>query len=144
MRASVEVLRKDLTQIRTGRASPGLVEHLMVDYYGTDTQLKQLANISSPEPRMLVVQPYDRNAVASIEKAILKSELGLSPNVDGQTIRLAIPRLTEERRKDIVKMVKKQVEEARVAVRNVRRDSIDHLKDMEKAKNLLATVAIHE
>src|SRR5437879_6536001 len=121
MKASIEAVRKELATIRTGRASPGLVEHLHVDYYGTDTPLKQLANISVPEARTLVIQPYDRNAMAGIEKAILKSELGLTPNNDGQVVRLTIPKLTEERRKDLVKVVHRQLEEGRVAVRNVRR-----------------------
>jgi ribosome recycling factor len=138
MKASIEALRKDLSTIRTGRASPGLVENLHVDYYGAETPLKQLANISVPEARTLVVQPYDRGAMAGIEKAILKSDLGLTPNNDGQVIRLVIPRLTEERRKDMVKVVRKQVEEGRVAVRNVRREANDHLKEMEKAKTLSA------
>jgi ribosome recycling factor len=138
MKASIEALRKDLSTIRTGRASPGLVENLHVDYYGAETPLKQLANISVPEARTLVVQPYDRGAMGGIEKAILKSDLGLTPNNDGQVIRLVIPRLTEERRKDMVKVVRKQVEEGRVAVRNVRREANDHLKDMEKAKTLSA------
>jgi ribosome recycling factor len=138
MKASIEVLRKELGSIRTGRAAPGLVESLHVEYYGADTPLKQLANISAPEPRTIVIQPYDRSAMASIEKAILKSDLGLTPNNDGQHIRLTIPALTEERRRDLVKLVKKQLEEGRVAVRNVRREANDHLKDMEKAKTLSA------
>jgi len=138
MKQSVEALRKELVSIRTGRASPGLVENLHVDYYGTETPLKQLANVSVPEARTLVIQPYDRNGMSSIEKAILKSDLGLTPNNDGIVIRLTIPRLTEERRKDLVKVVKKELEEGRVAVRNVRREAIDHLKELEKAKTLSA------
>ena len=138
MKASIEALRKELTSIRTGRASPGLVDHLHVDYYGTETPLNQLANISVPEARTLIIQPYDRGAMAGIEKAILKSELGLTPNNDGQVIRLMVPRLTEERRKDLVKVVRKQVEDGRVAVRNVRREAMDHFKEMEKAKALSA------
>jgi ribosome recycling factor len=138
MKASVEVLRRELATIRTGRAAPALVEHLHVDYYGAETPLQQLANISVPEARTLVIQPYDRNAIPGIEKAILKSELGLTPNNDGQVIRLQIPRLTEERRKDLVKLVRRHVEEGRVAVRNVRREANDHLKEMEKAKSLSA------
>jgi ribosome recycling factor len=138
MKASVEVLRRELATIRTGRAAPALVEHLHVDYYGAETPLQQLANISAPEARTLVIQPYDRNAIPGIEKAILKSELGLTPNNDGQVIRLQIPRLTEERRKDLVKLVRRHVEEGRVAVRNVRREANDHLKEMEKAKSLSA------
>lgn len=138
MKASIDALRKGLSSIRTGRASPGLVEGLHVEYYGTDTPLKQLANISAPETRSIVIQPYDRSAMASIEKAILKSDLGLTPNNDGQSIRLTIPTLTEDRRKDLVKLVRKELEEGRVAVRNVRREAIDHLKTMEKEKTLSA------
>jgi ribosome recycling factor len=138
MKTSLEVLRKELAGIRTGRASPGLVEGLHVEYYGTVTPLKQLANISSPETRTLVIQPYDRGAIAGIEKAILKSDLGLTPNNDGQNIRLTIPPLTEERRKDLVKLVRRQLEEGRVAIRNVRRDAIEHLKQLEKEKALSA------
>jgi ribosome recycling factor len=138
MKASVDVLRKELASIRTGRASPGLVENLHVEYYGTETPLKQLANISAPETRSIVIQPYDRGAMGSIEKAILKSDLGLTPNNDGQNIRLTIPTLTEERRKDLVKMVRRQLEEGRIAVRNVRRDANEHLKAMEKEKTLSA------
>ncbi len=130
--------RKELASIRTGRASPGLVENLHVEYYGTETPLKQLANISAPETRSIVIQPYDRGAMGSIEKAILKSDLGLTPNNDGQNIRLTIPTLTEERRKDLVKMVRRQLEEGRIAVRNVRRDANEHLKAMEKEKTLSA------
>jgi len=129
-------VRKELGSIRTGRASTSLVENLHVEYYGADTPLKQLANISVPEARTIVIQAYDRTAMAGIEKAILKSDLGLTPNNDGQNIRLTIPTLTEERRKDLVKLVRKHLEEGRVAVRNVRREGIDHLKDMEKAKTL--------
>jgi len=138
MKASVDVLRKELASVRTGRASPGLVENLHVEYYGTETPLKQLANISTPETRSIVIQPYDRGAMGSIEKAILKSDLGLTPNNDGQNIRLTIPTLTEERRKDLVKMVRRQLEEGRIAVRNVRRDANEHLKAMEKEKTLSA------
>src|SRR5712692_1069217 len=138
MKASVDVLRKELASVRTGRASPGLVENLHVEYYGTEKPLKQLANISAPETRSIVIQPYDRGAMGSIEKAILKSDLGLTPNNDGQNIRLTIPTLTEERRKDLVKMVRRQLEEGRIAVRNVRRDANEHLKAMEKEKTLSA------
>ncbi|HEU0169298.1 MAG TPA: ribosome recycling factor [Chloroflexota bacterium] len=138
MKHSIEALRKELTSIRTGRASPGLVDSVHVEYYGTETPLKQLANISVPEARTLVIQPYDRNAIGPIEKAIQKSDLGLTPNNDGAVIRLTIPRLTEERRKDLVKVVRKQLEEGRVSVRNVRREAIDHLKELEKAKTLSA------
>jgi len=136
MKSSIDAVRKELGSIRTGRASPALVEGLHVEYYGAETPLKQLANISAPEARTLIIQPYDRTGMAAIEKAILKSDLGLTPNNDGQNIRLTIPTLTEERRKDLVKLVRKHLEEGRVAVRNVRREGIDHLKDMEKAKTL--------
>jgi len=127
-----DVLRDDLRSMRTGRASPALVERLRVDYYGTLTPLNQLAAISVPEPRLLVVRPWDPNVLGEIEKAILKSELGLTPNSDGALIRLAIPRLTEERRKDLTKVVGRRVEEGRVAVRNVRRNAQEDLRDLEK------------
>ena len=136
MKSSIDSVRKELGSVRTGRASPTLVEGLHVEYYGADTPLKQLANISVPEARTIVIQPYDRTAMSGIEKAILKSDLGLTPNNDGQNIRLTIPTLTEERRKDLVKQVRKHLEEGRVAIRNVRREAIDHLKAMEKEKTL--------
>jgi ribosome recycling factor len=138
MKSSIDAVRKELGSLRTGRASPTLVEGLHVEYYGADTPLKQLANISVPEARTIVIQAYDRTAMASIEKAIQKSDLGITPNNDGQNIRLTIPTLTEERRKDMVKLVRKHLEEGRVAVRNVRREAIDHLKAMEKEKTLSA------
>jgi ribosome recycling factor len=138
MKSSIDAVRKELAGIRTGRASTGLVEGLHVEYYGAETPLKQLANISAPEARTIIIQPYDRTAMSSIEKAILKSDLGLTPNNDGQHIRLTIPTLTEERRKDLVKLVRKYLEESRVAVRNVRREANDHLKAMEKEKTLSA------
>ncbi len=134
MRKAVEVLKDDLAAIRSGRASPGLVERLLVDYYGTPTPLMQLASITTPEPRMLMIRPFDPSSMAMIEKAILKSDLGVNPNNDGQVIRLVLPPLTEERRRDLVRLVHKRVEEARVAVRNIRRDAISDLRDMEKEK----------
>jgi ribosome recycling factor len=134
MEKAVDKLREDLLTIRTGRASPALVERLRVDYYGTSTPLKQLAAISSPEPRLLVVRPWDPSSVAEIEKAILTSELGLTPNNDGSIIRLPIPRLTEERRVELTKVVGRRVEEGKVAVRNIRRDVQDDLRDFEKEK----------
>jgi ribosome recycling factor len=134
MEKTVEALHLDLRSIRTGRASPALVERLQVDYYGSPTPLNQLAGISVPEPRMLMIRPWDRNSMSSIEKAILKSDLGLTPNNDGQVIRLMIPQLTEERRRDLSRVVAKRVEEARVACRNIRRDAIDMLRDLEKEK----------
>lgn len=132
MEKTVEALRDDLQGIRTGRASPALVEKLLVDYYGVPTPLQQLAAISAPEPRLLTIRPWDASTVSTIEKAILKSDLGLTPNNDGKLIRLAIPRLTEERRRDLVKIVARRVEESRVAVRNLRRDAIDDLREIEK------------
>jgi ribosome recycling factor len=134
MDKTVEALQLDLRSIRTGRASPALVERLQVDYYGAPTPLNQLAGISVPEPRMLMIRPWDRNSMGLIEKAILKSDLGLTPNNDGQVIRLVIPQLTEERRRDLSRVVAKRVEEARVACRNIRRDAIDMLRDLEKEK----------
>jgi ribosome recycling factor len=134
MQKSVDVLHEDLMSIRTGRASPALVEKLMVEYYGTLTPLNQMASIAVPEPRLLVIRPWDPSALPSIERAILKSDLGLTPMNDGKLIRLNIPRLTEERRRELVKVVAKRVEEARVSVRNLRRDALQDLKDFEKEK----------
>ena len=134
MQKAVQVLQDDLMTIRTGRASPALVERLKIDYYGTPTPLNQLATVSAPEPRLLVIRPWDPSAAAEIEKAILKSELGLTPNSDGAIIRLPIPRLTEERRVELCKLVGRRVEEGRIAVRNVRRDVQDDLRAFEKQK----------
>jgi ribosome recycling factor len=134
MAKSVEVLQEDLLGIRTGRASPALVEKLPVEYYGTMTPLIQMASIAVPEPRLLVIKPWDPSAVGAIERAIQKSDLGLTPMSDGKLIRLNIPRLTEERRRDLVKVVAKRVEEARVAIRNLRRDALKDLQDFEKEK----------
>ena len=134
MEKAVEKLREDLMTIRTGRASPALVERLRVEYYGTPTPLNQLAAISAPEPRLLVIRPWDPTAVAEIEKALLTSELGLTPSSDGAIIRLPIPRLTEERRLELSKAVGRRVEEGRVAVRNIRRDVQDDLRAFEKEK----------
>lgn len=134
MRHAVEVLKSDLTSIRTGRANPGLVEKLHVEYYGMETPLMQLATISVPEPRSLVIKPFDKSALKAIEKAILASDLGLTPNNDGQQIRLNLPPLTEDRRRDLVKVVHHRLEDARVAIRNVRRDAIKDMKDAENEK----------
>jgi len=134
MEKTVEALHNDLRTIRTGRASPALVERLQVDYYGSPTPLNQLAGISVPEPRLLVIRPWDRNTIGIIEKAILKSDLGLTPGNDGQVIRLGIPQLTEERRRELNRQVARRVEEGRVAIRNIRRDAIDMLRDFEKEK----------
>jgi ribosome recycling factor len=130
MGKAIDALRRDLATIRTGRASPSLVERLPVDYYGSSTPLNQLAGISVPEPRMLVIQPWDRGSMAAIEKAIRKSELGLNPTNDGQVVRIAIPALTEERRKQLVKLVHGHVEEGKVALRNIRRDAMTHIKEL--------------
>ena len=134
MLKSVEALQDDLLSIRTGRASPALVEKLPVEYYGTATPLNQMASIAAPEPRLLVIRPWDPSALADIERAILKSDLGLTPMNDGMLIRLSIPRLTEERRRELVKVVSRRVEEARIAVRNLRRDALQDLKEFEKEK----------
>jgi ribosome recycling factor len=131
MHKAVETLRQELGTIRTGRASTGLVEHLRVDYYGTPTPLNQLATISPPDARLIVIQPYDRGSMGAIEKSIMRSDLGLAPTNDGAVIRLSIPPLTEDRRKELAKHVRKRVEEARVAVRNVRRDCHDHIRKLE-------------
>jgi ribosome recycling factor len=143
MDQSVGALRKDLAKIRTGRASTALLEHIVVDYYGATTPLNQLATLSAPEPRLLVIQPYDRSAMGNIEKAILKSDLGLTPNNDGKIIRVPIPQLTEERRKELVKHVKKIGEEFRVSVRNHRRVAVEHLKEAEKKKEITADESKH-
>lgn len=134
MQKAVENLRHELATLRTGRASPSLLDRVTVDYYGVPTQVNALANVSAPEPRLLVVAPWDKNTIGAIEKAILKSDLGLNPTNDGKIIRLAIPQLTEERRRDMTKLVKKRTEEGRVALRNVRRDSQEDLKKAEKDK----------
>jgi ribosome recycling factor len=127
-----ENLRREYASLRAGRATPALLDRIMVDYYGTPTPINHLANISVPDPRMLVIQPWDKNVLSHIEKAILKSNLGLTPTNDGSVIRLNIPQLTEERRKELVKAVKKMAEEAKVAIRNIRRDANERLKNMEK------------
>jgi ribosome recycling factor len=134
MQRAIENLKRELGSIRTGRASPGLVDRLQVEYYGTPTALNQIANVTTPEPRLLVIQPFERSIIPTIEKAILKSDLGLNPTNDGRVIRLQIPQLTQERRKDLVKVVKKRVEEGKVAIRNVRRDAHDHIRALEHDK----------
>jgi ribosome recycling factor len=134
MRKTIDSLEADLRTIRTGRASPALLERVHVDYYGTATPLNQLAVISAPEPQLLTVRPYDPGSLAEIERAILKSELGLTPSNDGRIIRLPIPRLTEERRQELAKMVRQRVEEAKVALRNIRREGLDDLREFEKEK----------
>ena len=131
MHKAVEALQHELATVRTGRASTGLVEHIKVDYYGAPTPLLQLATISTPDAKLIVISPYDKTALGAIEKAIQKSDLGLTPSNDGSVVRLAIPALTEERRKELAKHVRKRVEDARVAVRNVRRDAHEHLRKLE-------------
>lgn len=130
MSKAIDALQRDLSTIRTGRASPALVDRLVVDYYGSSTPLNQLAGISVPESRLLVIQPWDKGSMPAIEKAILKSELGLNPSNDGQVIRIAIPPLTAERRKQMVKLVHGHVEDAKVAVRNIRRDAVTQVKEL--------------
>jgi ribosome recycling factor len=134
MKGALEALEEDLSGIRTGRASPALVEKLSVEYYGLPTPLMQLATISVPESRMLLIRPFDGTTLRAIERAILASDLGLTPNNDGKVIRLNLPPLTEERRHDLVKLVHNRLEEARVAVRNVRRDGIKDLREFEHEK----------
>ncbi len=132
MGRAVDAMERDFSGIRTGRASTALVERITVDYYGTQTPLNQLAGISVPEPHQIVIQPWDRGVLGAIEKAITRSDIGLMPNVDGTVVRLNIPPLTEERRKELVKVVHKRMEDARVEIRNLRRDAADHLKKDER------------
>jgi ribosome recycling factor len=136
MAKAMDALRRDLNTIRTGRASPSLVEGIKVEYYGAATPLNQLAGISVPESRLLVIQPWDRGTIGAIEKAIQRSDLGLNPSNDGQVIRLAIPPLTEERRKQLVKLVHNHVEESKVAIRNIRRDAMAHVRDLMNEKEI--------
>src|SRR3989337_257841 len=136
MGRAVEALERELAAVRPGRASTALVERLHVEYYGTQKPLNQLAGISVPEPHQIVIQPWDRSVLGAIEKAILKSDIGLTPNVDGTVVRLNIRQLTEERRRDLVRVVHKRMEEARVEIRNLRRDAADHLKKLEREGDL--------
>ncbi len=136
MKSAIDALEEDLATIRTGRASPALVERLSVDYYGTPTPLNQLATISAPEPQLLTIKPYDPGSLRTIEKAILASDLGLTPGNDGKMIRLNVPPLTEERRRELVKVVSRRLEESKVAVRNIRRDSLEALRKKEDAKEI--------
>ena len=130
MDRSIEATHQEFNSIRTGRASPALLDRIVIDYYGTPTPLKSIASISAPEPRLLVIQPFDPGAMKGIERAIQESDLGLTPSNDGKVIRLPIPSLTEERRKELVKVVRRVAEDGKVAVRNVRRDVMQHLKDL--------------
>jgi len=136
MEKTLGSLKTDLGKVRTGRASLALLDHIRVNYYGTPTPLQQVATLAVPEPRMITIQPWDTSVIGEIEKAILKSELGLTPANDGKIIRISIPRLTEERRKELVKVVKKMAEATKVAMRNIRRDANEGLKGMEKTKKI--------
>ncbi|MEN8613817.1 ribosome recycling factor [Dehalogenimonas sp. THU2] len=136
MNVSIDVLHRELGAIRTGRASAALIEHVRVDYAGTPTPVHHLANIGVPEARLLTIQPWDRSMMGPIEKAIMKSDLGLTPSNDGQVIRLSIPPLSQERRVDLTKMVHKRVEEDKIAIRNLRRDAQEQIKKLEKDKEL--------
>ncbi len=136
MNKVIAAFQREMGTLRAGRANPSLLDRIEVDYYGTLTPLNQLAGVSAPEPRLLVIQPWDKNAMADIEKAILKSDLGLTPSNDGNVIRLAIPQLTEERRKELVKYVRKKSEESKVSIRNIRRDANDGIKQLEKSSEI--------
>lgn len=129
---SIEILKEDLNTVRAGRANPALLDKVMVDYYGSPTPLKNLSNISVPDPRTLMITPFDPKSISDIEKAINIADIGITPSNDGKCIRLGIPQLTEERRKELTKTIKKMGEEAKVAIRNLRRDANDHLKKQEK------------
>lgn len=136
MRTSIEVLKRELATIRTGHATPALIEHIKVEYAGVPTPLNQIAGISAPGARLLVIQPWDQGCIHSIEKAILKSDLGLTPTSDGSVIRLNIPPLTEERRQELTKVVRRRVEERRIVIRNLRREAMDELRGLEKNKDI--------
>ncbi|HML87017.1 MAG TPA: ribosome recycling factor [Methylomusa anaerophila] len=136
MKKAMDALRKEYGTLRAGRATPALLEKIVVDYYGTPTPINQVANVSVPEPRMIVIQPWEKNMLAAIDKAIQKSDLGLTPNSDGSVIRLTIPQLTQQRRTELVKVVHKKAEETRVAIRNLRRDANDTIKKLEKDKTI--------
>ena len=136
MAGANQALQRELDSVRTGRARTGLVEHIVVEYYGTDTPLNQLANVSVPEARVLAIQPWDKSAISAVERALQKSNIGITPNNDGTIIRLTLPLLTDERRRDLARSVRKRVEDARVAVRNVRRDVQDKIRAREKNKEM--------
>ena len=136
MQTSIEVLRKELASIRTGRATPALIEHIKVDYNGIPTPLNQIAGISAPGARLLVIQPWDKSSLRNIEKAVLKSEFGLNPASDGNVIRISIPPLTEERRQELIKIVRRMVEERKIVIRNLRREAVNELKELEKNKDI--------
>lgn len=136
MSKAVEVLKRELSTLRTGRATPALMENLSIDYYGLPTPLNQLATIAAPEARMIVIQPWDKQALMDIEKSLLKSDMGFNPSNDGTVIRVPIPPLSQERRKELVKVLKRKIEDGKVDVRNVRRDAIDTLRGMERNKRI--------
>jgi ribosome recycling factor len=133
MLKSVEAIRHEFASVRTGRASPALLDRIMVDYYGASTPLRQLATITAPEPRLLTIQPYDKSSIKAIERSILESDVGLTPSNDGNVIRLVIPELTEERRRQLVKVVRHIAEDGRVAIRNIRRDVMHDLRELKEA-----------
>jgi len=136
MQASVEALKRELAAIRTGHATPALIDHIKVDYAGVPTSLNQIAGISAPEARLIVIQPWDRGSIRNIEKAILQSDLGLNPTSDGNVIRLNIPPLTEERRQELTRVVRRRVEEGRIIIRSLRHEAMDELKRLEKNKDI--------
>lgn len=136
LKKSLDALKKEYGTLRAGRAAPSLLDKVMVDYYGTSTPVNQIANVTVPEPRMLMIKPYDKGSLKEIERAIQKSDLGLTPNSDGIAIRLAIPQPTQERRKEIVKVVNKKAEDCKVAMRNIRRDANEAIKKLEKGKEI--------
>ncbi len=136
MERVISAFQRELATLRAGRATPALLDRIEVDYYGTLTPLNQLAGVSAPESRLLVIQPWDKQAIGDVEKAILKSDLGLTPTNDGNVIRLAIPQLTEERRKELVKVVRKKAEECKVSIRNIRRDANEEIKQLEKSSDI--------
>jgi len=136
MEISIDVLKKDFGRVRTGRASVSLLDDVRVDYYGTPTPLNQVGTLSVPEARLITIQPWEKNLISEIEKAILKADLGLNPSSDGQIVRLSIPPLTEERRKEMVKQIKKMGEETKIAIRNARRDANEKMKKLEKEKQI--------
>ena len=136
MSKALEFLQQELAGLRTGKASPSLVDHIAVDYYGTATRLREIAGISTPEPRLIVINPYDPSALPAIEKAILAANVGVTPMSDGRLIRIPIPELTEERRRDLTKVARRQAEEQRVAVRNVRRDANEAIKNLQKSSKI--------
>lgn len=143
MKGTVSVLEQDLHGLRGGRASPSLVERLIVEYYGQDTELRQLATISTPEPMQILIRPFDKGAVKAIEKAIQQSDIRINPQVDGDVIRLNMPPLTRERRQELVKLLHKRMEEARIAIRNIRRSGNDDLKEFEREKMISEDEAEH-